>query len=1131
MGKKILALDLGITSLGYAVLDEKVDNNYYCLDNSVIMRDAPYDIKSGESSQKKHGVYKRMRSLVEKRKKRINQVSKVFEQFGLLDFTSAKKIQTENSYKEKWKLRAEDALNRKLSHEELFAVMTHIAKHRGYKSIAMDDLLYELELELELVEPVGDEESLGDEKRQVYAALDRVERLKREFPHETIAQVIHRSVKEGKLTAYRNHDNYEKMIRREDIEHEIVTIIKKQIEYGLLDGRLDSEKFVEALKKAITEQVMPENDETLFGHCSFYPEERAAPRYSYLYDLYRLYKTLADVWIDHYELTQEDREKIVAYVENRIKHGKSIDKLTYKDVRKILALEDRCRIYGRSDEYLVKGKKTARVLMKFFFLSKIKTFAQMIRSIMDHTDAYSLFAAISEILQQEKTPKPAYNKIRSLLDAAGIEAEDKEIIALIKGYSSGTLSISHRYILDALPFFVQGKSEKEIQKILEVSLSEDYSKYPKSLKNLHLGEKNLFEEYRTSLNNHAVKSLASWVLRRVADLSWKYGVFDEIVIESARDTLPESIKKEIEKGLREKEKEIDKIVSTYKKEFPSIERKMARKIKLLESQNFTDIYTGKTINISDLFEGKADIEHILPRSLGGLSTDYNLVIAHRDSNMKKANRLPMDWLQGEKEYVNRVENLFHKHLINWKKRKNLLATSMDDVFMEIKDTKTLRATSYLEALVAENLKMFYPFPKKEHCKTGIAVRNIPGKTTSKARAILGIKSKSRDTNFHHAEDALILATLSRKWQNRLHRMLKENYGKSEDELKKIWQKYTPHIEGIEIATYVKEAFERFVSQGENSLWYKDMFGGVRSVSYWSNRKPLSASSHKETLFSGRHGIPTLRKSIYREFEGLNLVKERNKLTSESFMKEYEKEIRSKLWYSYSGNLNDPVMRAIDKKAAQIAGLIDHYVFQDAKNDKAMDERYKHELSELVLQPIVVDDKVVRKVRFVYAEYKSKVRPINRGLVENDKNMLGLFVEKGSKKLSFTRVDVNNVKELDRRFDGLKVYLNEMIYIFNDKKLIHYGCLRSFSENNQGTKYVKLFNPRFPSKPKSQPEKFAQPSGIKDVSIGSATGIIKVHLNLNGTVKSYEKFGTIPQKFEKEFLEESGYGGVEDNTHH
>ncbi|AKF24784.1 hypothetical protein YH65_04835 [Sulfurovum lithotrophicum] len=1143
MSKKILAVDLGITSFGFSVLKEVEENSYINIDNSVIMRDAPYD-KDGKSKQTSRREQASQRSLGEKRRQRIKEVAKTFNSFGVLSYDECMQVQKNNTITDKWKLRAEDALYRILSPQELFAIMAHMAKHRGYKSIATEDLLYELELELGLVEEQTEEEdSKTDEKRQVYAALGRLKRLKETYKVDTIAQVIHKAIQEGKFRSYRNHDDYEKMVRREDIEYEIETIIKKQCELGAF--AFDGERclqFIEVLHEAITDQIMPENDESLFGQCSYYANEKAAPRYSYLYDIYRLYKTLADLKIDYYDLTQEDRDKIVDFVIQKIAKGKNLKQVYYKDIRKILGLSNEQKLYGKDDQVVIKGKSSQRTLIKFFFLNEIGKFPTLMQKILSHTEALNIFAQLAEVVRFHKTPKLALAALHELLEPYGIEVEATELLALIKSKSAGTLSISHRFILDALPYFNEGKDESFVKEILGISPSEDYNTYPKSLKYLHLGKDNLFEKTQNAINNHAVKSLASWALQNIADLSWRYGSFDEIIIESARDVLPQVIKDAIEKSMKERGKEIDKIIESYKKEFPSMDRKMARKIKLLESQKFIDIYSGEVINISDLFNGRADIEHVVPRSLGGLSTDYNLIIANSDTNMQKSNRLPMDWLSGDIEYVKRVEMLFNGHKINWKKRKNLLATSLDEIYVEVQDTKALRATSYLESLVSEVLKMYYPFPNKEHRKNGVAVRNVPGKTTSKTRSWLGIKSKSRDTNFHHAEDALILATLNRGWQNRLHRMLKENYGKSEEELQLLWQKYTPHIEGVAIAGYIKEAYERFMSKGEESLWYRDMFGSIRSVSYWVSKKPLSASSHKDTVYSSRHRnpnnpdkvVPTVRKSILGAFNGLDILKNRHKWNKEEFLKVYDKEIRQKLWLYRLDNTNDPVYRAIEERANTIGNLIEIYIYKDPQHDKAVDEVYQEVIRSLLQKPITAAGKPVYKTVFVddtFLPIEIERGESNKVLVRTDDNFLAVMFEKGEKeKLNISKVDVNSLHRLKKE-NAMIVYLNEVIYLFNKKKIIHYGALRSFKILSSGARYISLFNPRFPANPSSQPKKFTDGKSIKSISIGSTTGVIKVHLDLNGKMKSYQKFGFIPKELEAQFLKESGYGIVEDDTNH
>ena len=333
-----------------------------------------------------------------------------------------------------------------------------------------------------------------------------------------------------------------------------------------------------------------------------------------------------------------------------------------------------------------------------------------------------------------------------------------------------------------------------------------------------------------------------------------------------------------------------------------------------------------------------------------------------------------------------------------------------------------------------------------------------------------------------------------------------------------------------------------MSKGEESLFYRDMFGDVRSVSYWVNKKPLSASSHKDTVYSAKHKdpndpsktIPTIRKSILSAFASMKIVENRNKWSLDDFEKVYDKEIRQKLWLHRMRNTNDPVYHAIEARAQAFKKIINEYIYKDAGNNKEEDEIYKKKLNELLNKLIIAADKLVYKVHFVDETFNPITIERGKGnevLVRTDDNFLALMFAKDNKeKLHIEKIDVNSREKL-KSTDGMVVYLNEMIYLFNKKKIIHYGCLRSFSINNAGGKYVKLFNPRFPSNPKAQPKKFSTGTSTRDVSVGSVTGVIKVHLDLTGTIKSYEKFGLIPKELEEQFLKECGYGSVEDDTHY
>lgn len=76
------------------------------------------------------------------------------------------------------------------------------------------------------------------------------------------------------------------------------------------------------------------------------------------------------------------------------------------------------------------------------------------------------------------------------------------------------------------------------------------------------------------------------------------------------------------------------------------------------------------LSIDEVLSDKTEIEHIVPRACGGSNAEYNKAIDLKDENAKKGNKLPLDYLNGEKRkiYINFVEELKKSYKINMKKR-------------------------------------------------------------------------------------------------------------------------------------------------------------------------------------------------------------------------------------------------------------------------------------------------------------------------------------------------------------------------------------------------------------------------------------------------------------------------------
>lgn len=1101
--KKILSLDLGITSIGYSVLKEMENDKYFLIDYGVSMFDKATD-KDGKSKKLLHSASASASNLVNLRKQRKKNLAKLFEEFGLGEQEYFLYQEKQNIYKNKWELRAKKTFSEKLKIEELFTIFYAIAKHRGYKSLDSTDLLEELCEELNIPFKEDKKSKKDDEKGKIKAALKNIENLKLEYPNKTVATIIFEEELKQATPTFRNHDNYKYMIRREDINDEIEKIIKSQEKFGLFDKDFNTDNFISKLIQTIDDQKESSNDMNLFAPCEFYKEHKVSHQYSLIADIYKMYQAVSNITFNKKPTIKISKEQIKLIADDffqKIKKGKNILDIKYKDIRKILKLSDDIKIFNKEDSYLNKGKKQENSIIKFHFISSLsKIDNSFILKAFEKENPYVELKEIFDTLGFEKSPKTIYEKLKNKVD-------DKTIIELIKNKTGSSLRISSYAMIKLIPYFEQGYTLDEIKEKLELNRCEDYSEFKKGIKYLNVSQ--FEEDDKLPINNHPVKYVVSASLRLIKHLHITYGAFDEIRVESTRElSLSEDAKKEIEKANRALEKQIDEIVGN--KEYQKIAeqygknlRKYARKILMYEEQNRRDIYTGKGIEFEDIFTNTVDLDHIVPQSVGGLSVKHNFVLVHRDSNLQKSNQLPMDFIKDKEDFKNRVEDLFKEHKINWKKKINLLATNLDEVFKDTFESKSLRATSYIEALTAQILKRYYPFSNEKKQKDGSEVRHIPGRATSNIRKVLKVKTKVRDTNIHHAIDAILIGLTNHSWLQKLSNTFRENLGVIDDKARARIKKDIPLIEGIEPKELVEMIEDRYNEFGENSIFYKDIFGKTKAVNFWVSKKPMVSKVHKDTIYAKKaNGIYTVRENITNKFISLKVT---TTTKYDDFMKKFEKEILHKM-YLYKTNKNDVICKIVQNKADEIASLLEEFSAIDTK-DKELVSESKIKLDNLIHKPLIDNNQnIIRKVKF----YQTNLTgfEIRGGLATKEKTFIGFKAYLENEKLQYERVDVSNYEKIRKEKDNsFKVYKNDIVFFIYPDGSFRGGKIVSFlAEKNIGA----FLNPKFPSSLKLQPDYFCKDkahTGAKQQSLNKAIGIIKLNLDILGNIKSYQKIGS------------------------
>ena len=1089
---KILSLDLGVTSCGFSVLKQIDTNSYSLLDYGVVMRDNPND----GGTQQEWREHKQQRKLKDGKKYRVNQIKQIFKDFNF----------EEKYFLNLWELRAVDAFNRKLKIEELFAILKYMAKHRGYKSLKMEDLIAELDAQ----QKIGDCESgeiIEPDSEKFTETLAYLDAMKCKYKDKTVTQIIYDIESQKDNPNFRNHNNYKYMIRREDIQNEIEKIIDSQLKFNFFENEEEANSF----KKDIINIVIPQDpvilNQNLINNCLLYKDEKSAPIYSYKFDIFNFYKHINDLKIGKENATNEQKEILINDFETKLRNLKNIKSYSIKEIKKLLNINEDIKISGLKESKIIKGKSTPNHLVKFNFLANLEKFdPNIIKALQQNPKHFDILATIFHI---NINPNALISEFQNYFQENHLNFTDEQIkyfaLSLHKYKIKGTSAYSFKALNELLNHMQNGINESTAKEMLGINKSEDYSKFLKGIKYLKPIDKKGTLQYEideNSISNHVVKSLISWACRVIIDLSNKYGPFDMIKLESTKElSLSDDKKRDIKNGNDKNQKEWEDLKSRYKNHFESLNlniennKEYLLKIKLWEQQGKIGIYSGQSLGIADILSDKTEIEHIVPRECGGANAEYNKAIDTKNENAIKARRLPLDYLSGEKReiFLKNIDELKSTYKINFKKWINLKAESLDKTFKEVKDEVSLHSTSYMEKLLGEILKRYYPFTDKH--KENQRVMHISGRATSYLRKILSIENKSRDTNLHHAEDAILIGCMSKSYLQQISTNFEKNYEMTKENAKDNFKNIVPLIDGAnpnEIFAYLRKSYEKDIEI--NPFYTNVIDNSLRVPSFWVSKKPIGTKAHNETIqskknLSYRVPVDTL----------LDRIKLNHKISAEKFIQDYNKEILEKVQV-YKENPKDFTSQQFIQKRENIVSLLLNSSFITSKDEKAqLDKNLREEMKKPILD---VNGNTIRRVKRVGEDASIEIR---EGLAYTAPSLVCLRCSFSEPKLQLKRIDIRNFTN-NKYSDNnqLDIFNNDLveIYVIKSKKVIlnSMGVLKGFTESGMR---LYLRNPKYPLLKEKQPKLFQN-----TFSIGSTCGIKKYKTDASGKVLGYYYLGRV-----------------------
>lgn len=715
MGRLVLGLDIGVTSVGYGIID---------IDEEKIIDYGVRLFKEGTASNNEDRRIKRGARRLKRRKvNRINDMKIFLRKENILDDDHYRSFDNPYAIRKK-------GLHEKLSKDELVCAILHITKNRGT-----------------CLESNADETQDDESTKSILSKNDK------ELMNKYICEIqLERLESEGKIRGINNNfktEDYIKELKQilshqdlsEEVINNILTIVSRRRRYDQGPGSEKSPTPYGSYRIINNEVVKVNLIDVMRGKCSVYPDELRAPKQSYTAELFNLLNDLNNLTIRNEKITIEDKRKVVEFVNEK-------GNITIKQLLKLLNAEETditgFRVDKNNKSILTEFKGYSKVL-KIFKANNQEQILEdkmIVDTIIDiNTKAKGIEEREQLILEQY--PDFDKNMVKELASIKGI---------------SGYHSLSFKAMREL-------NKEMLVTEMNQMQLLYQMDKIDKNRKSTK-GQKKIYPDDEAILSPVAKRAHRE-TFKVINKLREKYGEFDSIVIEVTRDKNTQEQKKRIkdsQKLFEDKNKEVNKLLEENGYNPEHINNKTKTKVRLYQEQAGKSAYTLQAIDIRQLIEDEKayEIDHIIPISISLDDSLSNKVLATHKENQQKGNLTPIQaYLKGKftgcdiNTYRTVVKN---NKSLNRKKKSYLLNEKDITKFDTIQEfiNRNLVDTSYACRTVMNTLQHYF---KDNNIPT--KVHTIRGQATSAFRKRIDLPKDREEDYFHHAIDALIVASLKK----------------------------------------------------------------------------------------------------------------------------------------------------------------------------------------------------------------------------------------------------------------------------------------------------------------------------------------------------------------------------------
>lgn len=727
--KLVLGLDIGVTSIGWALLNFLTDENGRPIreeDGSIQqariegigVRIFPATTEGAKSEPKNSNRRnaRGQRRQVRRKAQRRNDLKAILQRNGLLPEISPNDSSSAfHQLGDPYQLRVK-SLSEQLQPHELGRALYHLSKRRGFLSNRKsakskeDGVVYDginrIREELE----AGQFETLG-------ALLATKEKKRKYFTHRTMAE-----------------EEFEKIWSAQSAYHN-----------GILNDSLKAE-----LKNAIFYQRPLKLQRNLIGKCSFETDKKRC-------DLARQDAQRIRYWQDINNLQLQDPQTLNWRTLNNLEKEllaaefEKSKEVSYKKLRKLLRVGEDVRINLEANDKKLYGNKTGYFLRKAIGKKwddlNIEEQDRLVEEMIRIDNELGLRRRLSEFWR---------------FSAEEVENLERAWFQLEDGYSR----LSLKAIRKVLPRMMEGQRYDEAVSAVYGDHRKQFGK--EEFQKLQLPPKDL--------RNPIVFKALCEVRKVVNAIIREYGRPDEIRIEMARDLKLTKLQKEAAMKQANKNKRANEEAEHFYKEHFGLENISGTdklKYRLWKESGECCPYTGNQIPPQALLEdGLVDIEHIIPYSKCFDDSYMNKTICDAKFNREvKRNKAPGEiYDQESDEYAGLMQRVA---LLPYGKQRKFKLTKeeIDNPEKFSRDGKDwigrmLSDTRHICREVRGYLRQLYPYSPDE----SKYVQVIAGGATANLRhvwhvnAILSdgdIDVKNRWDHRHHAIDAIVVALCDR----------------------------------------------------------------------------------------------------------------------------------------------------------------------------------------------------------------------------------------------------------------------------------------------------------------------------------------------------------------------------------